>query len=91
MPFVDTISSLSDTIPIAVVPQENSIFGSVIETYDNFRRSECGFVQGEVLLKVKHCIVVKKGVTLGEVQRVMSHEQVCFWWLLIVWDSCDTY
>jgi len=73
--ITDTINSLSDTIPIAVVPQENSIFGSVIETYDNFRRSECGFVQGEVLLKVKHCIVVKKGVTLGEIRRVMSHEQ----------------
>ena len=80
---IDTINTLSDAIPIAVVPQENSIFGSVIETYDNFRRSDCGFVQGEVLLKVTHCLVVKKGVTLGGIRRVMSHEQVCslgdFW------------
>ncbi|KAF8730483.1 hypothetical protein AX14_005536 [Amanita brunnescens Koide BX004] len=73
--ITDTINTLSDAIPIAVVPQENSIFGSVIETYDNFRRSDCGFVQGEVLLKVTHCLVVKKGVTLGGIRRVMSHEQ----------------
>lgn len=77
MLVVESIDSMSNAIPISVVPQENSIFGSVIETYDNLRRPDCGFVQGEVLLKVKHCLVVKKGVTLGEIRRVMSHEQVC--------------
>lgn len=76
MLFVESIDSLSSTIPICVVPQENSIFGSVVETYDNLRRSDCGFVQGEVLLKVKHCLVVQNGITLGEIRRVMSHEQV---------------
>ncbi|KAF8622892.1 hypothetical protein AX15_006657 [Amanita polypyramis BW_CC] len=73
--ITDVFNSLSEAVSVAVVPQENSIFGSVVETYDNFRRANCSFVQGEILLKIQHCLVVRRGVSLGDVRRVMSHEQ----------------
>jgi prephenate dehydratase len=68
--------SLSEAVILAVVPQENSIFGSVIETYDNLRVFDRGFAMGEVTLKVQHCLVARKGTPFEDIRRVMSHEQV---------------
>ncbi|KAF9499747.1 PDT-domain-containing protein [Pleurotus eryngii] len=75
----DVFNSLSPTIPFGVVPQENTIFGSVIETYDQLRHSNVGkglFVVGEVTLGVQHCLLARKGVPLSEIKNVLSHEQV---------------
>lgn len=72
------VNALSQEIPFAVVPQENSIFGNVTETYDLLRLPEMGkvkFVQGEVTLGVRHCLVVRNGVKLEQIQRILSHEQ----------------
>lgn len=73
----DVFSSLSPSVPLGVVPQENSTFGSVIETCNALRGSHPGFVRGEVLLKIDHCLLVRKGAKLDEIRKVMSHEQVC--------------
>ncbi|KAJ3514373.1 hypothetical protein NLJ89_g2412 [Agrocybe chaxingu] len=62
-------------VPLAVVPQENSIFGNVIETYDLLRTADPTFICGEITLKVKHCLLVRKGVKLHQIKRIMSHEQ----------------
>lgn len=59
-----------------VVPQENSIFGSVIETYDSLRCAVGTFVRGETSLRIDHCLLARKGVALGDVKTVLSHEQV---------------
>lgn len=62
----------------AVIPQENSIFGSVVESYDSLRLPAAGsdiFVRGEYTLAIQHCLVVKKGVKLESVKRIVSHEQ----------------
>ncbi|KLO14474.1 PDT-domain-containing protein [Schizopora paradoxa] len=70
--------SLSSTIPLAVIPKENSIFGSVVETYDQLRSKAVGstvFIRGEISLAVQHCLLVRKGIRLENVTRVLSHEQ----------------
>ncbi|TEB39281.1 PDT-domain-containing protein [Coprinellus micaceus] len=59
-----------------VVPQENSIFGSVVETYDSLRCAAGTFVRGETSLRIDHCLLARKGVALGDVKTVLSHEQV---------------
>lgn len=59
-----------------VVPQENTIFGNVIETYDNLRKPGMGFVRGDVTLEVQHCLLVQKGVKIHQIERILSHEQV---------------
>jgi hypothetical protein len=60
------------------VPQENSIFGAVIETDDLLRLPIAGrdlFVVGEVTLGIQHYLIVRKGVQLEEIETVLSHEQ----------------
>ncbi|KAI0639792.1 PDT-domain-containing protein [Trametes polyzona] len=74
----EVFSAVSPDIPFAVIPQENSVYGSVIDTYDSLRYPAAGesvFVRGELTLAVKHCLVVRKGVQLEDIQRVISHEQ----------------
>ncbi|KAJ7219068.1 Prephenate dehydratase-domain-containing protein [Mycena pura] len=58
-----------------VIPQENSIFGSVAETYDALRKPNVGFVQGEVVLKVQHCLLAPRGVKRDDIRCIKSHEQ----------------
>jgi len=60
------------------LPQENSIFGSVTETYDLLRSSELGtrkWIRGAVRLSVQHCLVVRRGKTIRDIKKVLSHEQ----------------
>ena len=69
----------SGECPIGLIPQENSIHGIVIEAYDILRASDAGrdvFVRGEVTIGIQHCLITRKGVALGDVRRVLSHEQV---------------
>ncbi|KAJ3559768.1 hypothetical protein NM688_g145 [Phlebia brevispora] len=74
----DVFDAISAEIPFGLVPQENSIYGSVTETYDALREPEVGetkFVKGEVTLAVQHCLVVRQGVKAEDVTRILSHEQ----------------
>ena len=74
---VDVFKALNFKVPIGVVPQENSIFGGVIETYDFIKIPGASFIRGEITLKVEHCLLARKGVQHNDVQRILSHEQVC--------------
>ena len=58
----------------AVVPIENSIEGSINETYDLLLQTKTT-VSGEIYQRVRHCLIVNKGTTLGRVVVVYSHPQ----------------
>ncbi|KAJ7046555.1 Prephenate dehydratase-domain-containing protein [Mycena alexandri] len=74
--FADVFNAVaSKATHVGVVPQENSIFGSVIETYDALRARDVGFIQGEVVLEVQHCLLVRHGVKQKDIQTIKSHEQ----------------
>ena len=75
----DAYHALSTEASLCIIPKENSIFGSVIETYDLLRNSEAGverFICGEAILQVQHCLIAKKGTRLEDVKHIFSHEQV---------------
>jgi prephenate dehydratase len=75
----DAFHSVGPTTHLALLPQENSIFGTVTETYDLMRSSTVGeskWIRGAVTLSVQHCLVVRRGKTLPEIKKVLSHEQV---------------
>ena len=70
--------AVSPEVPFGLLPQENSVFGTVTETYDLLRLPEVGtekFVRGELIIPIRHSLVVRRGVKLGDVERVLSHEQ----------------
>jgi len=70
--------AVSSTIPLAIIPQENSTFGAVIETGDLLRLPITGtdiFVAGETTLSIQHCLLVRRGVKLEHVETILSHEQ----------------
>ena len=63
----------------ALIPQENTIFGMVVESYDSFRLPELGqdkFIRGEKSIGIQHSLVIRKGVELANVKKIISHEQV---------------
>ncbi|KAF9265870.1 PDT-domain-containing protein [Marasmius fiardii PR-910] len=70
----DVLNVLGE-VDFGVIPQENTIFGPVVETYDGLRNVESGFIRGEVTLQVRHCLVVRAGVKISDIDCVMSHEQ----------------
>ena len=60
-------------VDFGVVPIENSIEGSVNETYDLLLDTHF-VVSGEIYLRVRHCLIVNKGVGLN-IRSVYSHPQ----------------
>ena len=58
----------------AVIPIENSLFGSVHANYDLLRAREVRIL-GEVYLRVVHQLLALPGVTIKDVQKVYSHPQ----------------
>ncbi len=58
----------------AMIPVENSLEGSVNETYDLLLRFNLK-VSGEVELKIIHCLIAYSGTSVNEVKQVYSHLQ----------------
>ena len=57
-----------------VVPIENSLEGSVNQTYDLFLKYNLK-VCGEVIVKVEHCLIANPNTSLEAVKAVYSHPQ----------------
>ncbi|KAH9969063.1 Prephenate dehydratase-domain-containing protein [Russula dissimulans] len=74
----EVLHDVGASAQLGLLPQENSTFGIVMETYDSMRSSEVGkskWVRGAVTLSIEHCLVVRRGKTLRDIKRVLSHEQ----------------
>ena len=57
-----------------IVPSENSIEGSIGQTYDLLLESPLKIV-GETKLRVRHCLIVPEKETLKSIKEVYSHPQ----------------
>jgi chorismate mutase/prephenate dehydratase len=57
-----------------VVPVENSLEGSVNQTYDLFLKHDLK-VCGEVIVKIDHCLIANPNTDLKSVKAVYSHPQ----------------
>ncbi len=67
-------SVTKQTVQSGVVPIENSLEGSVNQTYDLFLTYNLR-VCGEVIVKIAHCLIANPGTTLESVKTVYSHPQ----------------
>ena len=61
-------------VDLGLVPVENTLEGSIVQTYDLLLKSDLK-VEAEVILRIAHCLIANSGVTLDDVKRVYSHPQ----------------
>lgn len=61
-------------VDLGVVPVENSVEGSINETYDMLLASNLKVI-GEVVLRVVHCLIALPTAKLGGIKVVYSHPQ----------------
>lgn len=62
-------------LDLGVVPIENSIEGSVAVTLDVLVHEVDLQINGEVVLPIRHHLMAKRGVTLDQIEGVLSHPQ----------------
>ncbi len=63
-----------DEAQFGIAPIENSLEGSIGQTYDLLLDSSLR-VGGEIELKISHCLIVNPGATLDSIKRIYSHPQ----------------
>ncbi len=61
-------------VPVGVVPIENSLEGSVNQTYDLFLTHNLK-VSGEIIIRISHCLIANPSTSLKVVKTVYSHPQ----------------
>jgi prephenate dehydratase len=60
----------------ALVPIENSLEGSVNATLDALaHETELVEIVGEVVMPIRHCLITRTELALGEIETVVSHPQ----------------
>lgn len=62
-------------VPAGIVPIENSLEGSVNITLDYLAHKVNLKIQAEITLPIIHNLIVKPGVKLDEIEKVISHPQ----------------
>ncbi|MFB3888505.1 MAG: prephenate dehydratase [Candidatus Bathyarchaeia archaeon] len=73
--FKDVFEAVArEETPFGVVPIENSLEGSVNQTYDLFLKTDLK-VCGEVIVKIEHCLIANPGTALADIRVVYSHPQ----------------
>jgi prephenate dehydratase len=73
----DTVMAVHDgTVERALVPIENSLEGSVNATLDALaHETERVEIVGEVVMPIRHCLITRSELALGEIETVVSHPQ----------------
>ena len=66
---------LSGEADYAVIPQENTVGGAVVNYVDALIGAEDTFVVGEVVLPISQTLMGVPGATLADIQTVCSHAQ----------------
>ncbi len=64
----------SRLVDYGVLPIENSIEGSVNQVYDLLLAHDL-MICGEVIVKIKHCLIGNPNSNLARIKRVYSHPQ----------------
>ncbi|HTK82374.1 MAG TPA: prephenate dehydratase [Bacteroidota bacterium] len=62
------------TSECGIVPIENSLYGSIHQTYDLLQEYELNII-GEIKLRVVHALLVNKGVRMNDIRYIYSHPQ----------------
>lgn len=57
-----------------LVPMDNSLAGSINETYDLFLKHGLHLV-GETIVRVDHCLLALPGVAIDDLEEIVSHPQ----------------
>ncbi len=63
-----------DEVQFGIAPIENSLEGSISQTYDLLLDSSLK-VCGEIELKVSHCLIANPRATLSSIKKIYSHPQ----------------
>jgi prephenate dehydratase len=76
LPYLSDVfrSVESGMVDFAVVPIENTLEGSVSETYDLLIGTDVKII-GEEVLRVRHCFMAKPGAKIEEIKEAWSHPQ----------------
>ena len=61
-------------VDAGLIPVENSLEGSIVSSYDLLYERELK-ARGEVVLKVRHCLIANPGIPIGDIEKVYSHSQ----------------
>jgi len=62
------------SVDFGVVPAENSIEGTVNQTYDLLLQSPLK-ISGEIKIRISHCLLAPPGTKLQDIRKVYSHPQ----------------
>ena len=76
--FADLFASLRQGgASFAMAPVDNSLAGTIVEVWDLLcaDSDDPPLVHGEILLRIRHCLIGHPGSQLSEIERVYSHPQ----------------
>ena len=62
------------SVDYGIVPIENSLYGSVYETYDLLMKNSFRII-GECNLQIRHNLLAKKKLKMSEIREIYSHPQ----------------
>ncbi|MDP2304267.1 MAG: prephenate dehydratase [Ignavibacteria bacterium] len=62
------------TTDFGIVPVENSLYGSIFETFDLLLKYKF-YIHAELRLKINHHLLAKRNLNVNKIEKVISHPQ----------------